>query len=574
MRRITIHLAALLALATLVQSWSISRAVTPALDAVRYAAFAQRIEREGLLEAVRRESEHPLFPAVVVAAHRMMSWSAPGAPDLWARAVQWGAAAPLVLAVVPVYLLLLRAFGVRVAALGGLFFCVLPRVARLGADGTSDSLALLLCAMALWCCVEYLVSRDASRGLRRRSAVARNLVWLITAGVATGLSLLARAEGLLLIAAVGVLALADQCRAVTRQAWTGWLAGAACLIFGLAAVWLPVWGLVGATTPRAALARVLGRGDGPRQTTAQNQPKAPRGGPSYSHSQVWMLPDGTQASFPTKESSVSSKFFGLPAAIGRYGREATATLHYWFAALAAWGAWTAMRRPWSSAERLLAVLFVVVSLGTIAMASRAGYLTTRHLLLLALCAVGPAAGGALELGRRIQGLIVGRWRVAWSPAAFRPDLSALLAVVTAVAALPATLLPVHPTRAGHRQAARWLTETAAPGDVVLDTRGLTGMYTGRTTRRYDAARETFADPRLEFIVVEASELRFDSDRARTLRGMLATAARPVARFDGAGFDGNWFNVARGDSRNTVLVYRWRPDDFARRIASTSLAEAR
>jgi hypothetical protein len=550
MRRHAVAIGMLLVLSAIVQAWSIHRAVTPALDAVRYAAFAQRIEREGWLAATRAESEHPLFPWLVAATHGALSTIFPAAPDALAASVQTAAAVPLVL---PLYLLLLRSFGARTALAGGVLFCLLPRVARLGADGTSDSVSLLLCILTAWCVVECLLHREALRGLLGQHVGLPSAAWLAGAGALSGLALLARSEGLLLLAAIGVTWLCEQSRRRTRQSWQRWLAGCGGLAAGVALIWTPYLALVGADTPQRAIARVLGRGDGPATVKPKTAANVPRPKPPE-----WRLPDGAAMAFPAKESGTSSRFRGLPAAIARYAHETALTLHYWIGALAAYGVWTGRRQAWSGGHRFLGTLFAITSIGAIVMASRAGYLTTRHLMLLVPAALGPAARGAAYLGRKVNRSIYWlkqRWSMAWNSRFAPPwklDLSPLLAMIVAGAMLPATLTAVHPSRIGHRRAAGWLaTPGRAPG-AVLDTRGLTGLYTGRPTRRYDAAREAFADPGLAYIVIEAGELQTDSDRARTLRGLIDAAGELAAEFPSP----------KGIERENVRIYRWRPEDFS------------
>ena len=91
--------------------------------------------------------------------------------------------------------------------------------------------------------------------------------------------------------------------------------------------------------------------------------------------------------------------------------------------------------------------------------------------------------------------------------------------------------------------------------AVLDTRGWTGLYSGRKTYRCADARAAFADPELAYVVLERRELGFTGRRSRTLRYLLEVAGKPVASFDEC--------ESTGRARRTVVVYRWRPERFAR-----------
>ena len=94
-------------------------------------------------------------------------------------------------------------------------------------------------------------------------------------------------------------------------------------------------------------------------------------------------------------------------------------------------------------------------------------------------------------------------------------------------------------------------DETAGGAAVLDTRGWTALYSARPTYQYDEAKTALCDRRLGYVVVERKELRYDSDRARTLRYLLETAGECVVCFEGPG----------GASTGAVDVYRWRAERF-------------
>ncbi|MFH1267226.1 MAG: hypothetical protein ABIK89_15970, partial [Planctomycetota bacterium] len=131
--------AGLVALSCLVQLVLIRRVPVPALDAVRFARTAQRIESGGLGETIRQGREEPLFAAWVWLVHKGVEEAGGQFRSSWAASVQLAAAIPLVLVVVPVYFVSVRLVGPAAGLAGSLLFCVLPEVSRLGADGLSDS---------------------------------------------------------------------------------------------------------------------------------------------------------------------------------------------------------------------------------------------------------------------------------------------------------------------------------------------------------------------------------------------------------------------------------------------------
>jgi len=233
--------AGLLALSCVVQLLLIRRATVPALDAVGFVEIAQRIDAQGFLATIRHEREQPLFPAWVWLVHEGLERTAGPARASWAASVQLAAAIPLVLAVVPVYFLSLGLVGPAPAAAGSLFFCLLPEVSRLGADGLGDGLHLLLFCLAFWAVVVYLARpvpcQSPRNGLRvtafMRSGAGRSPMWLVVAGTLAALAVLVRAEALVLPAALVVALLAFRLRARRRRPWSALATALGCLALGL-----------------------------------------------------------------------------------------------------------------------------------------------------------------------------------------------------------------------------------------------------------------------------------------------------------------------------------------------------
>ncbi len=241
MTRHALTLAALLCLSCAVQAWCVTRAVTPAQDAVRFIRIAEAIQREGLLSILRTREEHPGFPAMVWLAHHGRGRSLPDTAGAWTRSAQLAATASLVLAVVSVYGLLLCLTRWPAAAAGAVFFCVMAPVARLGADGLSDSTHLCLLCAALWAAARWFrgqkpgiglldVGRwtlDVGRSVQTAERPTSNVqhptsnastisylipspVWLFLAGLFLSLAALVRKEALVLPVAIGLAAIVIQ----------------------------------------------------------------------------------------------------------------------------------------------------------------------------------------------------------------------------------------------------------------------------------------------------------------------------------------------------------------------------
>ena len=146
----------LIVLACVVQWIILARAGAPGLDAARFAETADNIQREGMVPALRTQAEHPLFPLWVGVVHWAVHGVAGDFPAAWGVSVQLAATLPLLLAILPVYGFSARLFGRGAAWIGAAFFCFLPAVSRLGADGIADSTHLFFFAVALWAVARYL----------------------------------------------------------------------------------------------------------------------------------------------------------------------------------------------------------------------------------------------------------------------------------------------------------------------------------------------------------------------------------------------------------------------------------
>ena len=536
-------LAGLLSLSCILQAVLIDRAAVPGLDAVRFVQTARLVEREGILAAVRTTEGQPLFPLGVWLVHEVFAETIGEFRSAWAISAQVAAAIPVVLAVVPVYFLSLTLFGRAAALAGSLLFCVLPEVSRLGGDGISDSTHLLFFCLAFWAVVQYLSGPAVPTG--------RNPLWLLGAGAAIGAAALARVEVLILPAALALTLSLFQLRRHRRQPWSRVAAAAVCLVVGFGMSFGPYLAAVGAFTPRAALDRALGRYESPEGAAASQSESSTAAGDRA----AWQLPDGRAMSFDRKEPTISLRRRGYAAAAGQFAEELADAYGYWVGAFALVGAWALRDRLRRPVGRFLQVFFLLFTMGAIRFTAAEGYLSARHLLMLVVPGVGCAGYGLLLAGRlRTLNLAFGRW-----PALLGGRLTGRVAVALAVAGcLLQTSRPLHAGRQGHRSAGEWLAlEADAPG-TVLDTRGWTGLYSGRPTYRYAAARKAFGDPRLAYVVLEARELDFSSDRSRTLRDLLGAAAEPVASFPG---------LPTGSPRSrSVVVYRWSAERFFERFA--------
>ena len=559
------RLALLMGLSLVVQAWVVMHAVVPAQDSVRYLATAQAIERDGWHSAVAGASDPPLFPTLVSAAHTILSPSrfANFVPDrlVWLRSLQLAATAALVASVIPLYAMLFRWSGARVALFGCVLFGVLGSTARLGADGLGDSLQLLI-ALVACCGLTYFLANesDASGRDQRETRRLSTFAILSVVGAALGLGLLGGSIAGALLPAVAIALLANRdgwnrARVTLRRRAIHVLG----VFGGAAAVVVPYIGLTAEWNQDALLSRL--RADHHPETASLLNFGAPASvGLAESHAtkvhrqlSTWRLANGEPMSFGHKESSTSSRVRGVLPALGQFIRELAVLVGLPVGALAVFG----LVRGQSSKpaiDRFFTRLALAYTLVVIVHAARAGYLSDRHLLPLVPVVLCWGARGAVALGPALEQSLP--WLTEWADAWPRVPAAAWFArvVLTCVALLCAAQLirPLHQSRWGHRQAAEWLAARGKISGSVLDTRGWTALYSGRPTYRHEAAQQALSNAHLEYVVVEQRELDFDSPRSQTLREVLSRSARQVMRFSVEG-------EAIGQG---VCVYRWDPQRFA------------
>jgi hypothetical protein len=285
-------------------------------------------------------------------------------------------------------------------------------------------------------------------------------------------------------------------------------------------------------------------------------------------------------SFAVKEQSRSIRRRGYPAAIAMFAEELACVSGYWIGLLVLFGAWRLRHLPVRPVDRFTHLFFLLFSLAVIRFAAVEGYLSARHLLALLVAGIGCGGYGGLQLGhwlarcrpfgrgstvldpeknsdragvaglRRAAGLADPKgadscfswpaWAVVW------------LLIVAGVVRL---FEPLHANHAEYRTAGGWLASQADVPGTVLDSRGWTGLYSGRPTYHYEAARTAFCDPQLAYVVLERRELEYPGGRSRTLRYLLRLAAEPARAF------------ASRPNRPEVVVYRWHPERLSRLSAT-------
>ncbi len=538
-------LAVLVASACAVQCVVIQRAAVPALDAVRFVGSARLLGEAGLAELARSAPDAPLFAIWVAAVHAMLTGLVGDFHQAWALSAQIASAIPLVLLPIPVYGLSRRLAGARTALYGTALVAFLPEVVRLGGDGISDSTHLLLLSLAIWLLAAAFTARRTESPAGPPVAVLA-----AAAGVSTGLAALVRAEAAVLALACAIVLAGGRfhptsaChgrRFATLFAYGLGFAAIAGFYALLARTPLTDW--LPASSASAAT--------GPAFASAAANPAPPE----------ISLPGGENLSFAPKDPTISIRRRGWAAAPAQVLEQLAKATAYAPGLLALAGLLSLRRRPASAADRLLQIFTVLLLCGIFVHTAREGYLSARHLLPVCV-----AAAACMGHGIEVAASAVRRGASRFLPLVPKPGLEAhnqhhpfesclAAAIVLGIVAISLVdgTRPAHRTRLGHRLAAGWLARHAAAGQSVVDTQGLTGLYSGLPTIPYAASRAELGRDGLRYFVVEDQELRRASKRGQTLSLLLATAGQHVARFSAAD--------APDREAAGVSIYRWDASRF-------------
>jgi hypothetical protein len=500
----TTTLLLLLALAALQQVRFVRTAVLPAQDVVDVVSVAQRIERDGLAATVRAEPVPPLFPALVAIAHTVTVSAGWIDAHNWVAPPQWVAAAALIAAVIPIYLCVERLAGSTAAVIAAIAFVVLPSTARLGADGLPDALHLALMAWSVWFTLVALET-----GARWR--------WL-AAGAAVAAALLCRAEA-------AVLPMAILCWSVLRTEYRvpSYFAGVGLCV----AAFL----LCGVTRSEDIVERLRGSAAPTEDVPLNAESSTPAVAPSRRLE--------TTLEFGHKDRARSTRVRSILGCLKEFADEFVQAFGYVLPPVAFVGVAARRRLGFAAFDRLVLAAVGLHLAIVCAMTLRNGYLSTRHFMVPIVLLLPYLGVGVAHVCRRLADSPWNRWH--WSSR----SLQAAMIATFAVGSLAVTSPPLHGAHAAHRDVAAWLQQPEAAAGVVLDQRGWTGLFSGRTTYRFDAAETALDHPHLAYVLVERADLEAETRRGRSLRAVLGRSDQAVAVFP----------AARSDTARDVLVFR-------------------
>ncbi len=532
-------------LAAMLHGVGIARSTLPAQDGLKFLRVARGFHAQPWAEVVRASDQHPLYPALIALTQPVIAATWGSSADSWRIAAQVVSAMASIAILLPIFAITRRLFEESAAVMATLLFVLLPIPSEIGHDTLADPLALLACATALWCALA--------------TSRTRSLIPAIGCGLASGLGYLARPEVVVVPIAFFVASMTGfygRTRAFRAlSAGRGNSRhdaspdpGIRKTIFDSRNVLLRQIGSVSvvALTIIGSYAVVKGEVSEKLAVRTMLRIRSPHDAPAHS---IHPLPPGLDDprwNFSAKEEADHASRMTFSAASSRLISRWSEVMGFALVPLVMWGAWKMPGRG----GRIVGVYAVLYAALLVRHAMASGYLATRHTIPLAVASL-PFAGAAIWAGVRA----VRDWRETRSPGSVeRTRFLRVLAVGGLVLLAVSAQMhhPPHPSRWGHNQAGKWLSEHARRDERVLDTRGWATFVSGRAGLDYWHVRQALTDPDLSFLVVGEDERTADSPRAETLRALLAYAAEPVASFP----------EREGGHGVGVRVYRFhRPSDW-------------
>jgi hypothetical protein len=460
---------AAVALAAAVEIALAARSPVIARDGATFIAIARQLARSPV-EAIRGADQHPGYPALIVAARRVIGLFGP-ADDLraWTLAARLPAMLFGLLNVLMLWCWVRRAFDGRAAGVAAVFFAILPIFSENAADTVSDAPHLFFYLLSAWLITEGIV--------RRRFRL------FPLAGVSSGLAYWIRPEGLEpVLVGAGVIVLLAVRRHEKPLPALAWLAG---LLVAAGIVAAPYACLKGKLTSKKDFLVIV------RSESAESEVRGGAGLPPAT-------PPSLAAAQPAPVHAVVQPIprpgllVALAKAVGTLADEYAHALRYFLlfplaAGIFCAGAPKAQPRP----KLFLAALAGFNILLLILLYLVAGYIAGRHAMPLLCVSLAWVGGGTIWLGEELSG------RLASSRSAAAARLSPGLIVGVLVAApvlalLPRSLRPLHEGYLPVVQAARWIGDHAQPGDEIL-TNTVYGTFYSRLPGRVLGVYETIPD---------------------------------------------------------------------------------
>ncbi len=478
---------ALLMLGALVLlGWLATRTEVFYADGLRYIRQAKMLDQgawnRGLFQAV----DHPVYPLAITAGHRLLGGNQ---PVDWQWAAQFAAVVAGVLVIIPIYLIAIELIGPSAAWLPCFLIYAMPLHVHVMADTLSESWYLLFWSLAVWTTLRFVKTA--------------RLAWLAPVIGFSVLAYLTRPEGLIvpvsLLATLGVFWLRPHLEFPRFARY----AAIAVLFLGPILAAGPFIIAKGGISTKPSLKRVLSlTSRAPAMAIERERP----GDPDQPRYMALLL--ATKAMMRSVQGAATLPILVL-APIG-----------------------IAVSRPTNERRRawmLVAIMVTLSLLSMIRLHETSGYCTPRHAMMVGWLAIIAGAAGIGPAGNFLGKLIV---RIA-AGRAWAGRLSSLLQPAFLAGCLftwlPATTAPMDRCFIGYRQAGEWLAAQAGPNEAVIDPKGFSLFYAGRTGYTFATLGEGLNDRRVRWLVTHDAHLNGPWDYSKLVRG-LSGDRRPMRTF--------------------------------------------
>jgi len=448
----------LLVLTAALRLWLLFHTEVAARDCIGFIRYALQFESQPWAEVIRTNHQHPGYPLAILAASvPVRYWSTEPDTVRMQFSAQLASSVAGLLLIFPMFYLGKRLFNRRVGFWASLIFQCLPVSGHILADGLSEALFLFLAATTLC--------------LAARALDGKSLGRFALCGIFCGLTYLTRPEGLLLLATVFLVLWAMQLGPLWRRSASSLALCSLALIGAALVVGIPYVMVTGRLSTKPSVEMFFHNSPGARllPTTPADTP------PLLATLPAIVLND---------DGSLGERF---GRGLWSLGAELVKGFHYvcWLPTLV--GMILFRRRTWQEpAMALLVLLCILHALVLVRLEMVVGYLSNRHIQLLVLGGVYPAAALLLEL----PGWLLNGWRAAsggWRVFSHQPPLatrhlqlwSVVLLLALVGVGLPKTLQPLHANRAGHHAAGLWLAQQMRPHDLIEDDHCWAHYYSGK-----------------------------------------------------------------------------------------------
>ena len=186
----------------------------------------------------------------------------------------------------------------------------------------------------------------------------------------------------------------------------------------------------------------------------------------------------------------------------------------------------------ASGRRMWLYLGIMLALCAIALARvhmLAGYCTPRHALVVAWILTLAGGAGLAQLASSLA-RVVARLRGACSTAKWiEAGVTGVALSVLLVVSAPALTAPIDSGFRGYRDAGEWLASQAAPGEGVIDPKGLALFYADETGYTFARLTDGVHDRNVRWLVAHDAFLHGPWDYCKLLRELVGDR-RPIQTF--------------------------------------------